>query len=149
MDGLISGKGLKPGGGLKSGILRYFKIVKHLPVFLKPCYVIYLLVGGRGGEPRGPYSQILMTGGSDRGSYFVPKKITTSEFVYPKKSLLFLVYSPKSLSPCFATQKNIPLIFFATQKNLGVFHRPQKITFGQNFRPTKITRTPGPLFKNI
>ena len=27
--------------------------------------------------------------GSDRGSYFIPKKIPTSEFVYPKKSLLF------------------------------------------------------------
>ena len=28
-------------------------------------------------------------GGSDRGSYFIPKKITTSEFVYPKKLILF------------------------------------------------------------
>ena len=37
-------------------------------------------------------------GGSDRGSYFIPKKIPTSGFVYPKKSLLFLAYPKKSLS---------------------------------------------------
>ena len=36
---------------------------------------------------QGPHSHILMTGGSDRGSYFIPKKIPTSEFVYPKISL--------------------------------------------------------------
>ena len=64
---------------------------------------------------QGPHSQILMTGRSDR----------TSEFVYPKKSLLFLSYPKKSLGP----------------KNPSVFHRPKKITFGQNFRPRKITRT--------
>ena len=80
-------------------------------------------------------------GGSDRGSYFIPKKITTSEFAYPKKSLLFLAYPKKSLSPFCATQK-IPSLFFATQKNPGVFHKPKRITFGQNFRPKKITRTP-------
>ena len=28
-------------------------------------------------------------GGSNRGSYFISKKITTSKFFYPKKSLLF------------------------------------------------------------
>ena len=66
-----------------------------------------------------------------KGSYFIPKKITTSDFVYPKKSLLFLAYPKKSLRS-----------FFATQENPGVFHRPQKITLGQNFRPQKITRTP-------
>ena len=87
-------------------------------------------------NPRGPYSQILMTGwggggGSDRGSYFKPQKITTSEFVYPKKSLVFLAYP-----------KNIPLFFFATKKNPGIFHRPKKIILGQNFGPQKITRTP-------
>ena len=52
--------------------------------------------------PQGPHSHILMTGGggggSDRGSYFIPKKIPTSEFVYPKESLLFLAYPKKSLS---------------------------------------------------
>ena len=72
-------------------------------------------------------------GGSDRGSYFIPKKITSSEFVYPKKSL----------SPFFATQK-IPLFFFPTQINHGVLGRPKTVTFGQNFRPKKITRAPLP-----
>ena len=32
-------------------------------------------------------------GGSDRGSYFIPKKIATSEFVYPKKVTTFLAYT--------------------------------------------------------
>ena len=32
-------------------------------------------------------------GGSDKGSYFILKEITTSEFVYPKKSLLLLFLS--------------------------------------------------------
>ena len=93
---------------------------------------------------QGPHSQILMTGGgwSDKSSYFIPKKITTSEFVYPKKSLHFLAYPKKSLSFFFAIQKNPSVVFFATQKNPGVFHRPKKITFGQNFRPKKITWTP-------
>ena len=81
-------------------------------------------------------------GGSDRGSYIIPKKITTSEFVYPKKSLLYLAYPKKSLIPFFATQKNPSVFFFATQKNPGIFHRPKKITFGQHFRPKKITRNP-------
>ena len=47
---------------------------------------------------QGPHSHILLTGGSDRGSYFIPQKIPTSEFVYPKKSLLILAYPKKSLS---------------------------------------------------
>ena len=80
-------------------------------------------------------------GGVDRGSYFIPKKITTSEFVYPKKSLLFLAYPKKSLSPFSTTQKN-PSVFTATQKNPGVFHRPYKIPLGQNLRPKKITPPP-------
>ena len=52
-------------------------------------------------------------GVSDRGSYFIPKKITTSEFVYPKKSLLFLAYPKNSLSPFseFRNPKKIPLFF--------------------------------------
>ena len=100
-------------------------------------------------SPRGPLTTYFNDeegggGGreSDRGSYFIPIKITTSEFVYPKKSLLFLVYPKKSLSPCFASQKNPSVFFFATQKNSGVFYRPKKITFGQNFRPKKTTQTP-------
>ena len=44
------------------------------------------------------HSHILMTGGSDRGSYFIPKKIPTSELVYPKKVPTFLAYPKKSLS---------------------------------------------------
>ena len=48
---------------------------------------------------RGPtHIIILMTGGSDRGSYFIPQKIPTSEVVYPKKSLVLLAYPKKSLS---------------------------------------------------
>ena len=94
---------------------------------------------------QGSHSQILMKGGwgrSDRGSYFIPKKITTSEFVYPKKSLLFLVYPKKSLGPFFTTQKNPSVFFFfPNQKNPGVFHRPKRITW-QNLRPKKITWTP-------
>ena len=71
-------------------------------------------------------------------------KTTTSEFVYPKKSLLCFAYSKKSLSPFFAsTQKNPSVFFFVTQKNPGVFHTPKKITFGQNFRLKKITWTLG------
>ena len=71
-------------------------------------------------------------GGSDRGSYFMPKNITTSEFVYSKNHNFFSI--PKqSLSH-----------FFTTQKNPRIFHRPQSITFGQNFRPKKITQTPPP-----
>ena len=51
------------------------------------------------GELPGAHSQILTTrwegvgwgrgGGVERGSYFIPKEITTSEFVYQKISLLF------------------------------------------------------------
>ena len=94
-------------------------------------------------HPQGPHSQILMTGGGDRGSYFVPKKITTSEFVYPKKSLLLFAYPKKSLSPFFATPENLSVLL--RPKNIPVsFHRPQKITLDQNFRPQKITRTPFP-----
>ena len=56
-----------------------------------------------------------MMGGSNRGSYFKPKKITTSEFVYPKKSLLFLAYPKKSLNP-FLEPKKIPLFFTQPKK---------------------------------
>ena len=53
--------------------------------------------------PQGPHSHILMTGGSDRGSYFIPKKIPTSEFVYPKKSLFFSI--PQKIRQCFCISK--------------------------------------------
>ena len=45
-----------------------------------------------------------MTGGSDRGSYFIPQKIPTSEVVYPKKSLLFFSI-PKEIPQCFCISK--------------------------------------------
>ena len=51
----------------------------------------------------------------------------------PKKSLLFIAYPKKSLSPFFATQKNI-LASFIDPKN----------HFGPNSRPKKITQTPLP-----
>ena len=47
---------------------------------------------------QGLHSHILMTGGPNRGSYFIPKKIPTSELVYPKKIPTFLAYPKKSLS---------------------------------------------------
>ena len=78
---------------------------------------------------QGPHSQILMTGvgeggGSDRGSYFILKKITTSElFCLPKKITTFLAYPQNSLSP-FLQRQNISSVFFTTQKNPGIFHRP-------------------------
>ena len=66
---------------------------------------------------QGPQSHILMIGeGSDRGSYFIPQKIPTSEFAYPKKSLLFLAYPKESLSA-----------FFTTPKSPCFCLRPQKI----------------------
>ena len=78
---------------------------------------------------QGPHSQMLMMGegGSYRGSYFIPKIITTSEvFSTQKKLPLFLAYPKKSLSP-----------FFATQKNPGVFHRPKKNDFWPKFQTQK------------
>ena len=80
------------------------------------------------------------SGVCDRGSYFIPKKITTSEFVYPKKSLHFSAYPKNPLVLFLQPKKN--LFFFATLKNPGVFH--QKNHFCQNFRPRKITQTPPP-----
>ena len=77
------------------------------------------------------------------GSNFIPKKITTSEFVYPKKSLLFFSIPQKNPLVLFLEPKKIP-VFFRNPKNPSVFHRPKKITFGQNFRTQKITRTPPP-----
>ena len=52
-----------------------------------------------------------------KGSYFIPKKITTSDFVYPKKSLLFLAYPKKSLRSFFATQKNSCFFFRDPRKS--------------------------------
>ena len=113
-----------------------------------------------------------MTGGSHRGSYFIPKKIPTfcsipkkipqcfciSKFYYLssgklKHANLNFSFGQKQnykLRLCyflFELMKNAippknPSVVFATQQNPGVFHRPKKIPFGQNVRPQKILRTP-------
>ena len=90
---------------------------------------------------QGPHSQILMMGGSNRGSYFIPKKITTSEFVYPKKSLPFIAF-PKKTLVLFSQHKKIPLFFFVIQKIPASFIDQKKKNFDQNYRPKKLTRTP-------
>ena len=76
-------------------------------------------------------------GGGDRGSYFTLKKITTSEFVYPKKSLLFLAHPKKSLSPVFATQRN-PSGFFSRPKKIPAsFIDPKKSLWAKISDPKK------------
>ena len=93
-------------------------------------------------QPRDPTHKF-NDGGSNRGSYFIPKKVATSEFAYPKISLLFLhvAYPKKSLSTCtFSQPQNIPL-FFATPKNPCVFHRPKKSLLAKISGPQKITQT--------
>ena len=74
---------------------------------------------------QGPHSQILMTGGSDKGSYFIPKMITTAVFVNPKKSLLFLAYPKKSLL-FFRNPKRSLCFYFTTQKIPAFFIDPKK-----------------------
>ena len=66
-----------------------------------------------------------MGGGSNRHSYFIPKKITTSEFVYPKKSLLFLTYPKKSLH-FFSRPKKIPASFIDPKNHLWPKFQTQK-----------------------
>ena len=79
-------------------------------------------------------------GGNDMGSYFIPKQITTSEFVYLKKIITFFSILKKSLSPLFTSQKN-PSVVLQPKKNPGIFYRPKESTLGQNFRFKKITWT--------
>ena len=86
---------------------------------------------------QGPHSQILMVGGSDRGSYFIPPKIISSESVYPKKSLLFLAYTQKYPLVPFSQPTKTPGFFFTNQKNPSVFHRPKKITLAKISDPKK------------
>ena len=87
-------------------------------------------------SPQGSHSKILMTGRSDRGSYFIPQKITTSEFVYPKKSLLFLAYPKKSLKPFFATENN-PSGFFSRPIRIPASFIDQKNRFWSKFQTLK------------
>ena len=54
--------------------------------------------------PQGPHSHILMTRGSDRGSYFIPKKFPISAFVYPKKIPTFFSI-PQKIPQCFCITK--------------------------------------------
>ena len=75
-----------------------FKLIKHSPACRVWSTGHIPQVRIEVTAPQGPHSHILMMGGSDRGSYFISKKIPTSEFVYPKKSVLFLAYPKKSLS---------------------------------------------------
>ena len=94
------------------------------------------------------------SGGSDRGSYVIPKKIPQcfciSKFYlssgkYPNWAVLF------SLLSVFASANFIYLLE-NTQIGLCCFHYPKKIPasfidpkkipFGQNVRPKKILRTP-------
>ena len=91
-----------------------------------------------------PHSQILMTGGSDRGSYFIPKRLKNLRSLSTQKYHYFFSIPKKTLSPFFAMQKNPSIFFFTTQKNPCIFHRPKTITFGQNFRPKKNHSDPPP-----
>ena len=45
--------------------------------------------------PQGPHSQILMMRGSDRGSYFIPKKNHSFRTCLPKKITTFFSIPPK------------------------------------------------------
>ena len=95
--------------------------------------------------PQGPHSHILMTGVSDRGSYFIPQKITISEFVYPKKSLLYLAYPKNSLSPFFARPpKNPSVFFFRDPKKFRRLSQTQKDHFWPKFQTQKSHSDPPP-----
>ena len=70
---------------------------------------------------QGPHSQILMTGGgggSDRGSYFIPKKNHNFKICLPKKITTFFRNPKKSLC-YFSRPKKIPVPFIDPKKSLG------------------------------
>ena len=87
-------------------------------------------------QVEGPHSQIFNDRGggerSDRGSYFIPKKITTSESVYPKITTFFSII------------KIIPLSFFSQPKK-SFFHRPKKSLLVKISDPKKNHSDPPPL----
>ena len=109
----------------------------------------FFLYSNRQNEiPRGPHSQILLTrggegGGSDRGSYFIPIKITTTEFVgsvssprsgmsprtraHPRAAAGYRAYRiclpPKNHYFVLAYAKKSLSPFFANPKNPSVFFR--------------------------
>ena len=90
------------------------------------------LVGAQRRAPLTNFNDRGGGGGPTEVHILYPKKITTSEFVYPKKSLLFLAYPKKSLSP-----------FFVTQKISASLVDP-KNHFWPKFQTQKITLTPPP-----
>ena len=85
-------------------------------------------------------------GGSDRGSFFIAIKITTSEFVYPKKSLLFY-NTPKNPLILFWQPKKSLCFLFRNPKKSRRIPKAQKNHFGPKFQTQKITRTPSPIIK--
>ena len=94
--------------------------------------------------PGAPLTNFNNGGGSNRGSYFIPQKITTSEFVSTQKNhYFFLTHPKKSLSPFSATQIH-PFVFSVTQKNPGVFHRPKKSLWAKISDPRKSLGPPPP-----
>ena len=110
---------------------------------------------------QGPHSHILMTGGSDRGSYFIPKKIPQcfciSKFYYLSSGKLkyanfnfgFGQKQNYKLRLCYCwfelmkntIPKKIPVLFSRFKKIPASFIDPKKIPFGKNLRPKKILRT--------
>ena len=83
-------------------------------------------------------------GGPTEVHILYPKKITTSEFVYPKNSLLFLAYPKKSLSPFFGTQKNTFVFFFVTPKKIPASFIDPKNHFWPKFQTQKNHSAPPP-----
>ena len=55
-------------------------------------------------QAQGPHSHILMTGGSDRGSYFIPPKNPNFRICLPKKIPTFFSV-PKKIPQCFCISK--------------------------------------------
>ena len=74
----------------------------------------------------------------------LPKKITTSEFVYPKKSLLYLAYPKNSLSPFFATPQKSLCCFFSRPKKIPASFTDPKRLLWPKFQTQKSHSAPPP-----
>ena len=94
-------------------------------------------------NPGAPLTNFNDRGVQQRFIFYIFKKITTSEFIYPKKSLLFLAYPKKSLSPFFATQKN-PSVFFLQPKKISASFIDPKNHFWPKFQTPKNHSDPPP-----